>query len=297
MRGIGKWSVAALLLPWATLAVEIDGIAAKVNGETILKSDVFAEMHRRRMTDASQYREVLDALVERKLILKAAAEAKLTMQDWLVENRVREIIERNFNGDRNQLMEVLRRQREPYADWRRHVQEDMVVSAMRWNMIEKNISPSPSAMRKEFAEHPERYQLKHRVTVSVILLKPTDADKREEVVRLIKEQSFAEVAKRYSADSHASEGGIWKEVIPEEAFRDEVCAEIAKMPVGTLSNWIELDGWSFLLRKDAEEPTRSRSFAEAYDDVAMQVTADTAAKLYEDWIARLRAASFIRIVD
>lgn len=100
------------LLCWAIVfagvcsAVEIDGIAAKVNASVILKSDVVTEMRRAGLS-ADRYSEVLNEMIERKLILKAASESKMTMQEWVVENRIREIIANAFGGDRNKLMETL----------------------------------------------------------------------------------------------------------------------------------------------------------------------------------------------
>ncbi len=278
----------------AAVAVEIDGIAAKVDSAVILRSEVVNEL-RRMGADATRFTEVRNDMIDRQLILKAAAAAKLTMQDWVVENRVREIIARMFGGDRNRLMETLARQKISYTEWRQRMREDLIVSAMRWQVVDKNVTASPAEMKEEYASHPERYALDRKVTVSVILLKPEDTAKKAEVDAALKDEPFAEVARRYSADANAAKGGVWKDVNPEESFRPEVCAEIAKMPKGTISKWIDLDGWHFLLRKDDESEARPRSFAEAYDDIEANVKEARARQIYEDWIERLRAEAYIKV--
>ena len=277
-------------------AVEIDGIAAKVNASVILKSDVVTEMRRAGLS-SDRYSEVLNEMIERKLILKAASESKMTMQEWVIENRIREIIANAFGGDRNKLMETLAQQKISYPEWRQRMLDDMVVSAMRWQTIDKNVVASPSAMREEYTKNPERYITGGTTTVSVILLNPDDYDKRDEVMELLKSESFGDVARRYSVDSHAAEGGVWKDIVPEDVFRHEVCHELADMPKGTISGWIDLDGWSFLLRKDDESSLRPRTFAEAYDDVERNVREELAMQRYEQWILRLKADSYIRIMD
>ena len=277
-------------------AVEIDGIAAKVNASVILKSDVVTEMRRAGLS-SDRYSEVLNEMIERKLILKAASESKMTMQEWVIENRIREIIANAFGGDRNKLMETLAQQKISYPEWRQRMLDDMVVSAMRWQTIDKNVVASPSAMREEYTKNPERYTTGGTTTVSVILLNPDDYDKRDEVMELLKSESFGDVARRYSVDSHAAEGGVWKDIVPEDVFRHEVCHELADMPKGTISGWIDLDGWSFLLRKDDESSLRPRTFAEAYDDVERNVREELAMQRYEQWILRLKADSYIRIMD
>lgn len=276
-------------------AVEIDGIAAKVNSSVILKSDVILEMRRAGLS-ADRYDAVLKEMIERKLILKAASESKMTMQEWVVENRIREIIQRGFGGDRNKLMESLAQQKISYPEWRQRMLDDMIVSAMRWQVVDKNMVASPAAMREEYAKNPERYMAGGTTTISVILLKPEDADKRDEVAEALKSESFADVARRYSSDSRAAEGGVWKDIVPADVFRQEVCKEIADMPVGTLSGWIDLDGWSFLLRKDDDNQLRQLSFAEAYDDIERNVREEMALEQYDRWMERLMSESYIKVM-
>ena len=275
-------------------AVKIDGVAAKVGSETILRSEILEEM-RRANADESRYGEIRNEMINRKLILKAAADSKMTMQEWVVDNRIREIINKSFDGDRNRLIETLSHQKVSYPEWRARMKEDMVVSAMRWNVVEKNVSASPAEMRAEYAAHPERYKSEPKVTVSVILLKPEDSAKRLEITAALKKESFAALARRYSADSHAAVGGVWKDVKPEDVFKPEICKEIAAMPKGTISHWIELDGWSFLLRKDDDTKGCSKSFEEAYDEIERNVKDEAADRVYAEWIERLRAETYIKV--
>ena len=293
MKEIAAAAVAAMAA--ALFAVDVDGIVATVDSQPILRSDVLAEMRRDGIEDESKFTEVRNALIDRRLILKAAKESKMTMQEWVIDNRVREIVENAFGGDRNQLVATLARQKMPYSEWRNRIKEDMVVAAMRWNVVEKNVTAAPAEMRAEYREHPERYSTMGKVTVSVILLKPSDSELKGEVEKALKSEDFAEVAKAYSADSHAVEGGVWKDVIPAEVFRPEICEEIAKMPKATLSRWIELDGWNFLIRKDDESGSTPRTFAEAYADIESNVKDAKAAKLYEEWIERLRDEAYIHV--
>ncbi len=275
--------------------VEIDGIAATVGSATILRSDILSEMRRAGVQDDSRFGEFRSRLIERALMLKDAADSKLTMQEWIVEDRVKTVIDNAFSGDRNKLVEALARDKVTYADWRRRIKEDMIVGAMRWNVVDKNVLASPAAMRAEYDAHPERYQAEPRVTVSVVLLKPEDREKRAEVNETIAAKGFAEAARVYSADTHAKDGGVWKDIKPEDVFRQELCEEIAKTPAGEISDWIDLDGWSFLFRKDAEAVSKPRTFAEAYADIELAVKEAEAKRLYDAWMERLKAATYIHI--
>ena len=277
-------AAAAFLLPAAVSAVEVDGIAAKVGSESILRSEVAAEMARYGLRDASRYAEVLNEMIDRKLMLKAARESKMTMQEWVVENRVREIIQKAFGGDRNRLIETLGQQRVSYPEWYARMKEDMIVGAMRWNVINKNVTASPAEMRAEYAAHPERYETDRRVTVSVILLKPEERVRRDEVVAALKEKSFEELGGKRYAD-----------VKPEDVFKPEICEEIAAMPKGTISKWIEIDGWSFLLRKEDERPGKKLTFEEAFDEIEANVKEEKSKAAYLAWMARLRDEAYVKV--
>ena len=275
------FSAAAAL---SAAAVEIDAVAAKVGSETILRSDVVDEMRRMGLRDASRFDEVRNEMIDRKLILKAAADAKMTMQDWVVENRMREIIAKAFGGDRNKLIETLAQQRISYPEWQARMKEDMGVSAMRWNVVDKNVTASPAAMRAEYESHPERYSKPATVSVSVIMLKPEESDRRSEISAKLKDVDFVALgAKQY------------ERVKADDVFSPELCAEIASLPKRTISRWIEIDGWSFLVRKDGEEPGASQTFEEAYDKIAGNVKEEAARKAYLAWIDRLRAETYVKV--
>lgn len=285
---------AALGLAALAHAIEVDGLAAKVGDDVILKSDVLLEMSRQRVRGAD-YTRVRNEMIERKLILRAAQAAKMTMQDWIVENRVREIVARGFDGDRNKLMETLAQQKVSYPEWFARMKDDMVVAAMKWHVVDKNACVRPGDLRREYAENPSRYEKPGKVTVSVILLPPESLTNRTAVSAALATNDFADVARRFSADARASEGGVWKDVDPHDVFKPEICEEIAEMPLHTISRWIELDGWSFLLRKDDETRGALRPFEEAYEDIERNVREREAKKAYDAWIERLKMETYIHV--
>ena len=218
--------ILALTGVFAALAVEVDGIAANVGASSILKSDVYDEMRKRGVTDEARFGEFRNSLIERELILKAAAAAKMTMQDWVVEDRIRVIVEDSFGGDRTALDEMLTSRRISEADWKKRIKDDMIVNAMRWTIVDKNVMASPAMMKAEYEKHPERYRRGKRVSISVILLSPENAGKKGEVTEQLKSRDFPDVAKEFSSGKRAKEGGVWKDIDPAEHFNAAVCEEI-----------------------------------------------------------------------
>ncbi len=287
-------------------AATLDGLAAKVNDAVITIGDVVNEMRR---TGGAQndfraaYSNALEDTINRRLILNEALNKKLEMQEWLVDNRVREIVKDNFGGDMNKLTAQLAQSKVPLTDWRNQIRDDMIVNAMRFQMVDKDAAVTPAAMRAEYQAHRDRYREEARATVRVILLQPPQNDKTppvstrgEEIIsRLEHGESFARLARKHSADSHAKDGGLWKDIKPEEAFRPEISDTIAKLKVGEFSQLVNLDGWGFIVQKESETTDRQLTFEQAYDQVAAHVRRELVKARHDAWIARLRAAAFIKI--
>lgn len=244
-------------------AVEVDGIAATVGAQTILRSEVRNELRRAGLDD-SHFDEMRNSLIDRKLIIKAAGEQKLTMQEWVIENRIREIVDSAFGGDRNKLVATLAQQKIPYTEWRTRIKDDLIVSAMRWNVVDKYVTASPAEMKAEFAAHPERYRAASKVSISV--------------------ETEGEAAPKEYLD-----------VKPEDLFVPEICQAIAALPVGGSSDWVELGGKRFRFMKTAETVSGARTFAEAYDDIEANVRREKAKAAHAAWVERLRADNYIKI--
>ena len=202
---------AVLLTISATLAAAasgatLDAIAAKVDDAVITVGDVMQEIRRGQQNPADSefsvlYSNAVERLVNRRLVLRAAAAKNMEMQEWLVDNRIREIVNDAFDGDMNKLNASLAESRIPITEWRNTIRDDMIVSAMRFQMVEKHATASPSAMQDEFRIHKDRYAAIAKATVSVILLRPAGDDDKgvpsittrgdEIIARLEKGEDFA----------------------------------------------------------------------------------------------------------
>ena len=100
-------AVAASLVASAAM---LDGVAARIDSRVITVGDVMAELRRhpeirekvKTSGDESEmqalYRAALDMLIERRLILKAAAAKKMEIPEWVIDNQIREIVHDMFGG-------------------------------------------------------------------------------------------------------------------------------------------------------------------------------------------------------
>ena len=308
---------AAVFASLSASAAMLDGIAARIDSRVITVGDVMAELRRHpeikdKVAPAGDsetemqelYKAALDMLIERRLILKAADAKKMEIPEWVIDNQIREIVHDMFGGDMNRLEEELAQSKIPMSEYRSTIKEDITVRGMRQQMIEQYVTASPGEMRREYRDHPEKYRAEPKVSVRVILLKPpTPGDGLASIntrwmqigEELAKGEKFSDMAIKYSADSHAQDGGLWANVNPDEAFRPEIAAEIAKLDVGRVSKMIDIDGWGFVVKKESEIKAKTMSFEDAYDKISVNVRNAAAKKAYDEWIARLKDDAFIKV--
>ena len=296
-------------------AVLLDGVAAYVNTEMITIGEVMSEVRRSPWADTAPelrekrlrelYTATLTALVDRKLILAAARKSKMELQSWAVDNRIREIVANNFDGDQTKLHNLLSDRKIAFEEWKKNIEEDLLITAMRYQQVEKRVAPTPSEVRAEYEANKGRYQTETATAVSMIILDPPEQAGDESVeARAAKiaealkaGTSFASLAKTYSRDAKASEGGSWGKVNPSDVFRREIVEALAKLSPGETSPVVVLDGYGYIVRKDEQQDARPLTFEEAAPYVESHLRMRQAEKHYSEWTSRLRAESYIKMFE
>ncbi|MDD4102425.1 MAG: peptidyl-prolyl cis-trans isomerase [Kiritimatiellae bacterium] len=296
-------------------AVLLDGVAAYVNTEMITIAEVMSEVRRSPWAEVSPemrekrlrelYTATLNALIDRKLILAAAKNSKMELQSWAVDNRIREIVANNFDGNQTKLHDLLAERKIAYEDWRKGIEEDLMITAMRYQQVEKRISPTPTEVREEYEANKGRYQTETAVAVSMIILDPPEQDGglsvEERAVKIsaaLKEgTSFASLAKTFSNDAKAAQGGSWGKVNPEDVFRAEIVEALARLTPGEVAPVVILDGYGYIVRKDEQQDSRLLTFEEAAPYVESHLRMRLAEQIYKDWTDRLRAEAYIKVFE
>jgi parvulin-like peptidyl-prolyl isomerase len=293
----------------------LDGVAAYVNSEMITIAEVMSEVRRSPWAESSPevrekrlrelYKATLDALIDRKLILTAAQKSKMQLQSWAVENRVREIVANNFEGDQSKLHNLLAERKIAIEEWKKNIEEDLMITAMRYQQVEKRVSPTPSEVRAEYETNKTRYQTENAVAVSMIILDPPDKEGDETIaIRAAKilaalkaGTSFAALAQTYSKDAKAANGGSWGKVNPDDVFRKEIVAALSVLKPGEVSPLVVLGEYGYFVRKDVQQDARSLTFEEAAPFVENHLRMRQSERLYKEWMERLRKEAYIKIFE
>ncbi|NLL83924.1 MAG: hypothetical protein GX230_06755 [Lentisphaerae bacterium] len=293
-------------------AMLIDGVAAYVNEHVITIAEVMTEVRRdllaelpveeRQQLLKQLYFETLDAMINRRLIVDAAKTAGAQLAPWAIDQRVQEVINRQFDGDRAKLMAALAEQRFSFEEWRKIIEEDLIVQLMRYNNVEKHVAVSGQAIRSFYEENPKLFARTSGVGVGLIVVAADgDTGAAERGASALKEleegKTFADVAKAYSADNKAQKGGQWGEVDPEETFRGELVEALAALKEGEHSKLLLLEDFGYIIKKEREAREEQLTLEQAWPQVESRLKAMEAEKKYVEWLNRLRKKAYLKIFD
>lgn len=222
-------------------AVELNGIAAKVNGQVITKKEVAlllaptvgllqAKYPRRGEQFEKEFKkaqnDVLEGLIENQLVLSRLEENGARIPDHIIDEEVNRIIREVFDGNEAEFRENLRKSGMTRRAFRESQRKKILVQAFRSQQF-KDVAPaSPGEIEKHYKERRTdlRDRAKDTITFRKIFIPAIDSqnpastpDDQLALAELLAEElrggdDFGEKAKEYSADAYAEEGGLQENV-------------------------------------------------------------------------------------
>jgi peptidyl-prolyl cis-trans isomerase SurA len=315
--------LSALILPLSSLChaayaadVEvIDGIAAVVNGDIITYSQVRSLVAPREKLLRSQFsgeelvkqikearQAALKDLIDRQLIIQAFKKENYQIPDHFVDQRVHEIIQENFGGDRNTFIKTLEAQNYTLGEFKKLETERMIVQAMRGKNIKRETIASPAKIDQYYKTHRDEFTAKEQIKLRLIMIPAHANDGNAAAQRSMAEEilgklangaEFDRMAQIYSEDSSRDLGGDWGWI-----DRKTLAAPLEKaafnLPVGRISNIIEFNGNFYLLKVEDKKGGAMPSLAQVRDQIEKKLLQQEAQNLQEKWLASLRSKAYIR---
>ncbi|HEY0369814.1 MAG TPA: peptidyl-prolyl cis-trans isomerase, partial [Chthoniobacterales bacterium] len=293
----------------------IDGIAATVNGKIITYSQVRAVVLPRERLLRQQFKgpellqkvkEVRDAalqdLIDRELIVQNFHDEKYELPEYIVDQRVNEIVRENFGGDRNAFMKTLQAQNYSLSQFKHEEFNKVIVAAMRGKNIKPNRTVSPMQVEEYYRKHREEFTSKEEIHLRMIMVPSKSLDGNpasqkalaEEILsKLASGADFERIAQMYSEDASRDVGGDWG-WIERKTLAPELEKVAFNLPVKKISRIVELGGNYYILRVDERRGGETKSLAQVRADIEKKLLQDEAHRLQENWLAGLRQKATIR---
>ena len=281
-----------------TVAEVMEAARDSISAEGTISSTALAE----KLPGA--YAEALTNLITRQLILIRYDQAKQKLPNWLLNRRVEAIIEEHFGGDRSLLVSMLAKRGLSYAKWRKKIEEDTIITAMRSQFVDQGIVVKPEDILAVYERDYANRKLPGPVRAALILLRPEEGQSADAAVSnavvlardLQAGRDFAATARRLSQDPHAANGGDWGFINPAEEFRKELADAILALKPGEVSDPVVIGSdYIYILKKVDESKDLSIPFDSVRDEIERHLRADASIERFDAWIESLRKATTIRV--
>lgn len=256
--------------------VEVNGIAAKVNGQVITKHQVtfllgptFAQLSTKYPRRGPQFEaefkkareEVIQELVDRQIILDEFKQLGATVKPHLIDQEIKRQMYELYNGNEEKFREELKRSRITMEGYREMTREKMVVQSMRSQQFSDAPPPLPGEIQAEYNEvkNTLRDTSKDVISFQKIFIPASDAQNpaatpetqlslAEDIAKQLKDGAdFTALAKEHSKDAFAEQGGL-QEDIPRTDLSPEFAAIIFDTPEGKIEGPL-LDPQGFTIVK------------------------------------------------
>lgn len=306
--------------------IEVNGIAAKVNGRVITKNQVnfmlapvyaqlVTQFPRRGPQFEAKFNEtkakILQELVDRQIILEEFKAIGAFIKPNLVDDEIKRQMRELYNGDETKFREELKRSRLTMEGYREMTREKMVVSAMRAQQFADAPPPLPNEIQNEYNEVKStlRDVTKDRITFQKIFIPASDPQNpvatpesqlalAEDLAKQLAEgKDFTELAKIHSRDAYAETGGL-QENVPRIDLSPEFASIIFEAPVGKIVGPL-LDRQGFTIVKPIKidlgpAPALDNKIREMIEE---RVRRKKTSHQYERWIESKRKRAMIDIRD
>ena len=298
-------------------AVADDKVVAKVNGDTITRSELNAAVQGLRMQFAQQgrtippaelgkfERDVLEEMVSRELLLQQAKKQELKGLDSEVDKEMSGIEEQV--GGKEALAGKLKEAGFSLEDYRQRVKENLMVQKTVRNVVDEKVKVSEKDIEefynqnKEHAKRPEMAKVRH-----ILIRVPPQASEAERAakktqIEAIRDQlkkggDFAKLAKEHSEDPGSKERGGDLGEFPAGVMVPEFDAVAFSLEPGKISDVVSTQFGFHVLEVISRTEGKDLTLPELHDDIEERLKQEKGASVARDYVTDLRKSAKVEIL-
>jgi parvulin-like peptidyl-prolyl isomerase len=279
-----------------------DVVAAVVNGETISLD----ELNKRFLPVKLQYsqslppqveqslprlqRELLEKLIDKKLLLQEAKKRGLTVDEAELAEYVSKISSPSPDQKTDQEQ---KKQTAERRDWLQGLKEELLINKLIRQEVEANIVVAEEEAYAYYQAHPEEFQQPERVRVRQIVVE-TEWEAEDIRKEIIRGGDFAKLAEAKSLSPDGAKGGdlgyFGRGQMPAEF--DEVAFSLKK---GEISRVFKSSYGYHIFKLTDKKKASTLSFAEAKEKIIQKLKSQKRDAALDAWLGSLKKRAHIQI--
>lgn len=288
----------------------IDKLIADVNGEAITLSALENELKMLDLSDAEEakQREVLNDLIDRKLILQEARrmgiQLAITVEE--IEDKVGSL--KAQYPSEEAFLKYLEKEGLILDYIKERMKESLMVSEMIYRKFRRPLSAESGLFERRALTYYENNKSKYidpqkvKLQQVVVLSSPITGGKAaeaksQEILKKLKDGiAFSDIHQIYSDDTN-----VIVDYEPDYVETDKLIPvlqnAVSKLEIDDLSKPISTSRGHFIIKIVDHKPARQKLFDEVANEIKNQLMAEQVQKELDEWLKKQRQSSDIRILD
>jgi peptidyl-prolyl cis-trans isomerase SurA len=292
----------------------VDRVIAVVNNDVITLSELHdalayylyeSKEQVRPDQEEALRRRILERLVETRLQLQEATREQITAEEAEVEEELAQVQKRLKAGSRAEFEETVRAQGLTLETVKRRIREQVMIQKVVRRKVHMRISVTESEIEQYLLENREKletglaYQARH-----ILLVPAAPADepaweaaraRAEEVwAKILAGEDFAELARRYSQDPTARDGGDLG-VLKQGELAEEVERRMLRLRPGEASAPFRTPLGYHLVRLEWKDSLSGEALGQAKQQIREILFRQKYAARLQAWLAEIRKRAVIDI--
>jgi len=296
----------------------MDGIAAIVDGKIITVAEIRQDIaplvrqiqaESKTVEDFKQkiktlYLEHLQHKIDHILVVNAFYKEGHKINKAGIEDQFDENLKLDFGGNRSQFLKYLQSQGKTVRQYRKELEEFLIVMGMREKKRRSQVEVSPEKIKEYYNENKNKFFNEESIHIRQITLVGKKNDKGElnvdnlqVVIDALKKGSlFEDVAKKYSQDSKQNQGGDWGWVSKTDLVPEIGKAAFALKPKEYCQP-IFVGNNTFIIYLIEKKDAGFQPLDQVRDKIEKVLNDQISKKNYEQWVDELRKNAFIKYID
>ncbi len=291
----------------------IDRTVAVVNDEVITESEVgellnpiTEQLNQTYKGDELEFyfakarKEILERLIEDKLILQEARRQKILVDSEEVEQKLSELKEK-FSSE-EEFEKALRASSTTAGRIRERIREQLMMARLFEKEVRFKVQVNPQEITEYFRNNPDKFKDSPTVKARNITVRFKNAAERLSASRKIKEalsllkqgRDFKEVAMQYSEGPNATSGGDL-DIVKKGQMRDEIDRVIFSLKKGEISDIIETESTFNIFLVEDNMTVEEKSIDEANERIRNILFQKKLKERFNEWIEKLKKDAYISV--
>ena len=308
-----RFAIGLALAAWTVCAaaraagggILLDSYAAVVNGRVITVGEVLDALRpeqarlmrqyespelERKLAEA--YRQERDRLIADELILADFAAQGASLPERAIEDHINGIIHDRFANDRTAFLQALAEERTTYNEWRKRMQDQLVMQVMRQREVTSKILVTPYDIQAEYDAHKDRYTVPETVRLKLFVLPEGAKIRLGKLADRIRGGALSLDAAVAHFHMTVQEPG---EALETSSLQEALRTALDGARPGDLLGPVALDGTEYLVQLVEREEERVAPLEDVAEEIAAELRKREFDKLEKLWLNTRRGKYYVQV--